>query len=58
MTAFFSPQLAKVSISNGRMLDIATTIVGVDEDELFYFKNKPAVDGIGESFRLTSIMKF
>jgi len=36
------------------MIDIAMTVVGVDEDELFYFKNKPAVDGIGASLRSTS----
>lgn len=40
------------------IMDEAMTIAGVDENELFYFKNKLAVDGIGESFRLTSIMKF
>jgi hypothetical protein len=38
-------------------MDIAMTIAGVDEVELFYFKNKPAVDGIGESLKSTSVLE-
>ena len=36
-----------------RMMEIAMTVVGVDEDDMFYFKNKIAVDNIGASLIAT-----
>ena len=36
-----------------RMLEVATRITGVDEDDLFYLRNKAAIDGIGASLAET-----
>lgn len=36
-----------------RMLEVATRIAGVDEDDLFYLRNKAAIDGIGSSLAET-----
>jgi len=37
-----------------RMLDVAMMLAGVDEDDIFYFKNKLAVDHIGASLAATT----
>jgi len=37
------------------MLEIAMKLVGVDEEELFYLKNKTIVDEIGSSFISTKV---
>lgn len=36
-----------------RMMDVAMHLAGVTKDDLFYFRNKAAVDGIGESLTAT-----
>jgi hypothetical protein len=36
-----------------RMMEIAMTVFGVDEDDMFYFKNEEAVDKIGDSLKDT-----
>ena len=37
-----------------RMMDVAMHLAGVTEDDVFYFRNKAAVDGIGESLAETT----
>ena len=37
-----------------RMLEVATRITGVDEDDLFYLRNKAAIDTIGASLAETT----
>ena len=32
-----------------QMMEVGMTIAGVDEDDLFYFRNKGVIDGIGAS---------
>ena len=37
------------------MLSLALDIVGMEEDDLFYFKNKPRIDEIAISMRGTTV---
>ena len=36
-----------------RMMQVGMAIAGVDEDDMFYFRNKRVIDGIGESLAAT-----
>ena len=36
------------------MLDLALNITGLSQDDLFYYKNKPSVEALAESFRTTA----
>ena len=37
------------------MLKVAMQIADVDEEDMFYFRNKVAIDGIGASFAATMV---
>ena len=36
-----------------RMMEVGMAVAGVDEDDMFYFRNKRVIDGIGESLAAT-----
>ena len=38
-----------------RMMEVATILTGVDDDELFYLRNKVTIDGVGLSFAGTVV---
>ena len=37
------------------MLNLALDIVGMEEDDLFYFKNKGRIDDVAMSLRATTV---
>ena len=38
-----------------QMMHVGMAVAGVDEDDMFYFRNKMVIDGIGESLALTKV---